>query len=753
MRRVQTDPPALLLADRDRRKIAQRRSALFGQNMNNGPAAPGADIPDDAVREGPPLPTRNFVATRRRLVFLLALSVLVPVVCLSGYGYYDYQRRYSDAVAISERAARVAEEQALKVMDLNTELVSRVEDLLGEMPDHKVRGNEAAIHERLNVFVGGFPQVAAISAFGGSGDLLVSSRFFPVPSVNVAKRDDFIAARNYRPEQYISQPMKASVSGARVFNTAKARTAADGKFLGTVSVALRRDYFVGFYQKLMQEEGEAFVGLHRQDGALLASYPDTGVAAGTLTSSALTDAFARNERAGHIRTDRFADKEQRFIAYRRVGQYRLFVTAGFLSHELFGGWIRHFLLLCALAAIPCAAIWALLGFSLRQLSAEECAWQKWRTETIRRLDAEASGRHLQRMGALGNLVANVAHEFNNHLMAVKSNMALARNKGFRDVEDQVNAVERATHHVEALVRTLMGATKKQPLQLAQIDLAAVLPQLTPVVRTVVGDSVSVSVDPSPGLWPVRCDPAELEVAIINLAINARDAMPQGGKFAVRAQNVEVASHVVGVPAGNYVLVTASDDGAGMTAAVAERAFEPLFTTKRNNSAAGLGLTQVQSFCELSGGTAKITSSPGVGTTLRLYLPKSAARELEVTNLTPKASAAAHEPVLLVEDNQEVAEGLAAVLQVMGHHVTHFGNADEALVALKSGERFKLVLSDVQMPGKLNGIDLAEWMKANRPDQPVALMTGYADELERARLTGVPIFAKPFAAEELAPLIS
>ncbi|OUL83299.1 hybrid sensor histidine kinase/response regulator [Paraburkholderia hospita] len=650
---------------------------MFGQNMNNGPAAPGADIPDDAVREGPPLPTRNFLATRRRLVFLLALSVLVPVVCLSGYGYYDYQRRYSDAVAISERAARVAEEQALKVMDLNTELVSRVEDLLGEMPDHKVRGNEAAIHERLNVFVGGFPQVAAISAFGGSGDLLVSSRFFPVPSVNVAKRDDFIAARNYRPEQYISKPMKASVSGARVFNTAKARTAADGKFLGTVSVALRRDYFVGFYQKLMQEEGEAFVGLHRQDGALLASYPDTGVAAGTLTSSALTDAFARNERAGHIRTDRFADKEQRFIAYRRVGQYRLFVTAGFLSHELFGGW----------------------------------------------------------------------------LMAVKSNMALARNKGFRDVEDQVNAVERATHHVEALVRTLMGATKKQPLQLAQIDLAAVLPQLTPVVRTVVGDSVSVSVDPSPGLWPVRCDPAELEVAIINLAINARDAMPQGGKFAVRAQNVEVASHVVGVPAGNYVLVTASDDGAGMTAAVAERAFEPLFTTKRNNSAAGLGLTQVQSFCELSGGTAKITSSPGVGTTLRLYLPKSAARELEVTNLTPKASAAAHEPVLLVEDNQEVAEGLAAVLQVMGHHVTDFGNADEALVALKSGERFKLVLSDVQMPGKLNGIDLAEWMKANRPDQPVALMTGYADELERARLTGVPIFAKPFAAEELAPLIS
>ncbi|BCG05463.1 hybrid sensor histidine kinase/response regulator (plasmid) [Paraburkholderia sp. PGU19] len=724
--------------------------------MNNSPAAFSPHLADNPDADELPPPSRDFAGERKMLFVLLAASVLLPLICLAGYGYYDFQRRFADAVADSERSVRVAEEQALKVMDLNAELVSRIEEVLDDTPGTEVHNDEAPLHRRLGAIAGGFPQVAAISIFGESGSLLVSSRFFPVPPINVSQREDFLAARHLSPEQYFSQPMAASVSGASVFNIVKARTASDGTFLGTVSIALRRDYFIGFYQKLMQYDDGTFVGLYRRDGTLLASYPKREVAGGNLTSGALSDAFARKELNGELRTDRFADHEQHVVVYRRVGDYPLFVASGFLSSQLLAGWLRHLLFLSTLAAIPVSAIWALLAFSLRQLSAEERAWTSWRGEIARRLEAEASGRHLQKMSALGNLVSNVAHEFNNYAMAVTTNMAIARAKGLRDLEDEVSAVERATRNVEALVRTLMGATRKQPAKLTVVNLADAMPDLGPVARAAVGDSIEVTVDAPADVWSVRCDAAELEMAVLNIALNARDAMPLGGKLMLRAQNIEVASGTIEVLAGEYVLITASDNGTGMTPSVAEHAFEPLFTTKHKTTAAGLGLTQVQAFCELSGGVAKIISSPGAGSTLCLYLPRCPSRELPAADpvgvVSDPAMSGQH-PVLLVEDNPDVAAGLIAVLELMGHQVTHLGNADDALLVLQAGKEFKLVLSDIQMPGESNGVDLAEWMKVNRPGQPVALMTGYADELERARRTGVPIFVKPFNVHELVPFMS
>src|SRR5689334_103152 len=242
--------------------------------MNNSPEAPGRDHAGErSSPDGLPPPARDFGGARKVLFLLLAVSIFVPAICLAGYGYYDFERRYADPVAESERSVRVAEEHAVKVMDLNAELVSRVEELLANASAEQVHDDERPLHSKLLTIAGGFPQVAAISVFGDMGKLLVSSRFFPVPPVSVAKREYFLAARQFSPEQHVSQPMAASVSGARVFNVAKARTGSDGGFLGTVSVAIRRDYFNNFYQKLTQDEDATFVALYRQDGTLLASYP------------------------------------------------------------------------------------------------------------------------------------------------------------------------------------------------------------------------------------------------------------------------------------------------------------------------------------------------------------------------------------------------------------------------------------------------------------------------------------------------
>ncbi|MFM0441295.1 cache domain-containing protein [Paraburkholderia strydomiana] len=469
---------------------------------------------------------------------MLTLAVVVPICWLCGYGYVDYQRREAVASDYSDHLAQVAEEQALKVMDLNAELVSRVQDLLDDSRAEEIRRKEAALHDKLDSIAGGFPQVAAVSAVGSDGEVLVSSRFYPVPRVNLRTREDFIAAERYRPQPYISGPMNASVTGTNVFNVAEARTAADGRFLGTVTIALRVDYFEGFYRTLVQPGAQHFVALVRRDGVVLADGP-TAMAATSLGPSTLADGLKGSGGAARLTgTDR-TDGRDLHVVYRQVGDYGLYVVAGYRPDGLFGQWLQHLMLLTCLAAIPCVAVWSLILFSLRQLRTEESGWHHWRSEASRRIAAEASGRQLQRMGALGNLVANVAHAFNNHLMVVKANLALARQKSGQDVDAEVTAIERTTDSVQALVRTLMGATKKQPLTLRKVDLREVLPGLAALAQTAVGDSVLVRVQRRDDVWMVRCDSAELELAIFNLALNARDAMPEGGELTLRADNINV----------------------------------------------------------------------------------------------------------------------------------------------------------------------------------------------------------------------
>jgi nitrogen-specific signal transduction histidine kinase/CheY-like chemotaxis protein len=399
------------------------------------------------------------------------------------------------------------------------------------------------------------------------------------------------------------------------------------------------------------------------------------------------------------------------------------------------------------------AIWLLVFYSLRQLAGERRAWERWQGEVAMRLSAEASSRQLQRMGALGNLVANVAHDFNNLLMVVSANTELARLKHYNNLENEVLAVERATATAEALTRRLLSVARKQPLKQEVVDLARWLPAAAPLIDAALGDNVEFALNMVDNVWPVLADPTDLEFAIVNLAVNARDAMPRGGRFVIRCQNNRLVGSDTLLPDGEYVLITCSDDGEGMPEAVARRAFEPLFTTKLRGSGTGLGLAQVLSMCEQAGGTAKIDSVPGRGTTVRLYLPRHRERKATADELLQRPAQTPSGVVLLVEDNEDVAAGVTAVLETFGCEVRHEPTADQALDVLNGGARFELVLSDIQMPGKLNGIDLAEKVRSAWPSQKIALMTGYADELERARRLGVAILAKPFNIDELHALVA
>lgn len=701
------------------------------------------------------MPSRNFAATRRVLVIVLISSILVPLLCIATYGYFDYQRRIADANNIVDRLTRVAQEHALKIVDLNNEIETRIVDLLNDSDDLKIRADEGRVHSRLNAIASDYPQLAAISVFGKTGDLLASSRFFPAPQISVAGREDFRSARASAPTPYFSLPLSGKIMQEDVFTTNMARVTKGRGFMGVVSIALRRQYFSDFYRDLTSNDPAVVVGLYRQDGNILARLPDINASANPALSRPFITALARSARAGRLDLTSTVDGVERLLSFRRVGDYPLYVASGYATAAVQEQWRSHFVLLASLSLGPCLGLWSLILFSLRQLRAEQVAWDRWRNEWIRRESAEASSRQLRRMGALGNLVARVAHDFNNLLMVVSANMELAARKNYTNVRKEVAAVNRATVGAQGLARRLMSVARKQPLKLEVVDLSAWLPGATSIIETALTENIELNLHLAPDTWRVKVDVTELESAVMNIAVNARDAMPGGGSFSINCGNIAVTAED-GLRAGDYVVVTLSDNGTGMSPPAKEHAFEPLFTTKALGAGTGLGLAQVIATCEQSGGTAKVESELGKGTTLFLYLPRYKGVKKITEPPLPNLAAMvvpASDHVLVVEDNEEVAAGICAVLEVLGCTVQHAATADEALDILVGGARFDFILSDVQMPGTMSGIDLAERVRSMWPAQKFALMTGYADEIDRAKLEETIVLAKPFNIDDLRALLS
>ncbi|CAH2912978.1 MAG: FOG: PAS/PAC domain [uncultured Paraburkholderia sp.] len=503
------------------------------------------------------------------------------------------------------------------------------------------------MNRQLREIGGDFSQVASIYLIGANGDLLVSSRSYPAPVISISEREDFLAARAIRPHPYFSR----------------------------------------FYRELTNGDASLALALYRADGNLLVRYPPWPGGVKAPAANAFAAALRDKQWSGYVRVKSPVDGVERLVAFRRVGDYPLYVSSAYATGAIVDAWRRHFIVIAALTAVPCIAIWILVLYSLRQLDGERVAWERWQGEVAMRLLAEASSRQLQRMGALGNLVANVAHDFNNLLMVVSANIELARLKRFNNLEKEMTAVQRATATAELLTRRLLSVAKKQPLKQEPIDLRKWMPGAAPLIEAALGDHIELALSIVDDVWQVLADPTDLELAIMNLAVNARDAMPGGGRFVIRCQNNRLV---------------------------------------------------------------------GSGTTVRLYLPRyRERRQIEAAaEEVAEQSALRHAGmVLLVEDNEDVAAGVAAVLQTFGCEVRHEPTADQAFDVLTGGERFEFVLSDIQMPGKLNGIDLAEKVRSTWPSQKIALMTGYADELERARRLGVAILAKPFNIAELHALVA
>ena len=383
-----------------------------------------------------------------------------------------------------------------------------------------------------------------------------------------------------------------------------------------------------------------------------------------------------------------------------------------------------------------------------------------RTEIAEREKAQQQMVQAQKMEAIGQLTGGVAHDFNNLLTVIFGSLdALRLRLAGRDsaAERLLESAVRAAERAAALTDRLLAFARRQPLEPASIDINKLVLGMSELLRRSLGEKIELETVLAGGLWRALCDSHQLEIALLNLVLNARDAMPTGGKLTVETANASLdeayAARHDQVKPGQYVMVAISDTGEGMNEDVATRAFEPFFTTKPVGQGTGLGLSMVYGFIKQSGGHVKIYSEPQHGTTVKLYLPRVLAGAGDARTSQPRASGPGSPSgtILVVEDDEDVRDYAARVLRDEGYAVLEASSGPAALAMLRDGRRIDLLFTDVVMP-MMNGRELAEAARRLSRDLKVVFTTGYSPNaiFHGGRLDpDVALIPKPFTADALA----
>lgn len=417
---------------------------------------------------------------------------------------------------------------------------------------------------------------------------------------------------------------------------------------------------------------------------------------------------------------------------------------------------------------PSAAERLLLGVAANQAAIAIRRWQaeqalqllnetleqRVEAEVDGRMQAEKAYRQAQKMEVVGQLTGGIAHDFNNLLAAVLGNLGLLRKRlvddagALRLVDGAIEGAERG----KALTQRLLAFARQQELRPATVDAPKLLRDTIEMMARSIGPSVEIRSEIAPDLWPMRVDANQLELALLNLGLNARDAMPEGGTITLSARNETIGAGAgEALAPGDYVCLTVADTGGGMDQTTLARATDPFFTTKGVGKGTGLGLSMVDGMAAQSGGSLRLSSCPGAGTTAELRLP--CAEGLSAARAVTAYPTQALIPyrILLVDDDALVCSATASMLADLGHQVREASSGKTALEILHAGTAVDLVLTDQAMPG-MTGLQLAAQIRAAWPDLPIMLTTGYA-ELRDAHGLNLPRLVKPYGQDEMAAAIA
>jgi two-component system NtrC family sensor kinase len=381
----------------------------------------------------------------------------------------------------------------------------------------------------------------------------------------------------------------------------------------------------------------------------------------------------------------------------------------------------------------------------------------------RREATEQALRQAQKMEAIGRLSGGIAHDFNNMLTVILGNIDMAARRIGDDnprIQRLLDSAHQASERAATLVQRLLTFSRQHPQEVKSVDINRLVQSMSELLRRTIGETITVESVLAGGLWKVAVDVNQLENAIINLAVNARDAMPNGGRLTVETSNsylddAYVGDNTEGLSAGQYVMLAVTDSGTGMSRTVIERAFEPFFTTKPTGMGTGLGLSMVYGFVKQSNGHIKIDSEEGHGTTVRIYLPQASGAAASAGLPRSTDPEGGRKAILVVEDDNLVRTFVVGQIKSLGYHTLTAVDAAEALAVIDSPDGIDLLFTDMIMPGPMNGRQLADAALQRRPSLKVLFTSGYSNEviIHHGHLdAGVLLLSKPYRKSDLARMI-
>jgi signal transduction histidine kinase/CheY-like chemotaxis protein len=689
---------------------------------------------------------------RARSSFLLiAGSVLIPAMLFAAIAWIDYRAttaRARDYVIVATNALAEQTGQALQTADL---ILARTLDRVDGMSWPAISGSRQ-VHEFLAGIVAETPLVQSVFLVDPQGYNSASSRAFPMPAYDNRLREYFTAAKGGEERLYVTAAFAGKMTGLPGFTVSRPRLT-DGHFDGVVAVTLSPAYFRSFYEKIALASEQATAVLARTDGRLLARYPDIAGVGRLPDSGPLLNAAKSGAEAGVFAGASRLDGLFKVGAFRRIDGQPLLASFALPETDYLRQWYTHLVWMGGFAAVTAAALLWTSSVALRRAAVEKAHLRRLLQESERRKEAEQALQHLQKMEALGRLSGGVAHDFNNLLAAIIGALELARlrlNDPSR-LGHLLTTAMQAAERGARLTAQMLAFSRNQDISPQPLDINAIICESEGLIQRTVDTLIEVSFSLDDGLWPAIGDRVQFEVALLNLAGNARDAMPLGGKLVFMTRNIALGEgEVSAVPAGDYVQISVTDTGGGMIEEVRARAFDPFFTTKPIGKGTGLGLSQVYGFADQLGGTATIRSAVGEGTTVTIWLPRAQPLEACAEPVSPEAtSASARLKILLVDDDQPLRSLAEEILGELGHDAVVAENGPAALARLSGEAEFDLLLVDFAMP-VMNGAEVAAEALKRRPELAILFMTGYAENgvLSSWVELGYRTLNKPFSAAAL-----
>lgn len=703
----------------------------------------------------------------RPLRLLAVAALLLPLLIFGIAAWIAYGHAFEEARDRLQRTLDLVHEHAAKVLETHDLVGAHVNELLSGLSDDEARARELDLHRRLAKIALPLAQITNVWVIDAGGRPLVSLAVSPVPpTLDFSDRAYYRAHRDGsvpRGRAYVGEVLVGRPLGKVTFQISTAReiepdTAA---FAGVVAVSVNPGYFRDFYAEVARAGGVNTMSLMREDGAVLARFPALAddTARRSPDGPVMRGIKSKPER-GLVEGPSDLDGVTRIVAYRRLPKHAVYVTAGVDRAAVVQSWLgtmaSHLLF-----GIPATAGLVLLSLlALRRTRREASALASLRDEVARREETEQQLRQAQKMEAVGRLTGGLAHDFNNLLQIILGSLDLIAKRMVKGDERLHRLVENAregANRAASLTQRLLAFSRRQPLDPRPLEANKVLSGLSELLRRTLPETIRVETVLGGGLWRCYADPNQLENVVINLAVNARDAMPEGGRLTIETANAHLddayAASRDEVAAGQYVLLAVTDTGAGMPPDVIAKAFEPFFTTKEQGKGTGLGLSQAYGFAKQSGGHIALYSEVGQGTTVKLYLPRHTGADevAKAGGATPQLRASGGATILVVEDEEAVRNYVVEALRELGYQVLDAEGGVSALRLLAAHPEVTLLLSDVIMP-EMNGRGLADAALRLRPDLKVVFMTGYTRNaiVHNGVLdAGTHLISKPFTLPQIA----